>query len=172
VYTACTCTRPVHGRGHSSVHSRVRPYTAVHTCTRSVYTRRVVYGICTVVFTARTRPCTCRVHNYTARVHKRVYGLYMAVYSAVFAARTRPCMGRTRDTTVHTAVYGPYVHGPLHGRERTRPCGGRVNGSVNGRIYTALRTLPCTRPLHSREHGRVTCTRPVHSHRHDPYTVV
>jgi len=134
-------------------------------CARAVYTARVpVHGTYTVVYTARTRPCTRPVHG---RVHRRVHT----------HTCTPPLQGRVRAiyTAVYTTSTQPYTRTMYMARTRLRKCSCTqavyTSRRVHGRwAYWAMYTLPdgTLRPCaahHGRVHGPFTahsrqCIRP------------
>ena len=148
VYKACTrpCvhytavyTGRVHCRKHDRVHGRLR---AVYTGRLHVYASRTrlwtrprkrpvqaVYGHVRPVHGRVKYTCTGRV-----RVHGRVYGRAHGPHTRLYGLCALPCrwaVKRVVYTVVYTAVA---VYGPC-----TRRC----------------TRLPCTRPVHGREHDHV-----------------
>ena len=170
VYGSCTlaCKGRVHGMSTAMyrvhIHGRVlctRPflrlvYTAAHGRVQTVYT--AVHGPrtwsvpdpITVVYAARTRPCTETTAVFTARVHGIVCTVYTAILG-MYGSCTPTCKGRVYGAS--TAMYRVHLHGRV------------------------LCTRPCLRPVYTAAHGRVqTVYTAVHGPRTwsvpDPITAV
>jgi len=140
------CTRPFLRLVYTAAHGRVQTvYTAVH----GPRTWSVPDPI-TVVYAARTRPCTETTAVFTARVHGIVCTVYTAILG-MYGSCTPTCKGRVYGAS--TAMYRVHLHGRV------------------------LCTRPCLRPVYTAAHGRVqTVYTAVHGPRTwsvpDPITAV